>query len=68
EIHKVLMLEFYPHRAANMVLNVTIEPVKGSSIKFDTNYEGDPALVVEYLNRHCDYLVRNPQGFTRNVN
>ena len=67
EIHKVLMLEFYPHRAANLVLNVTIEPVQGSSIKFDTNYEGEPELVIAYLNRYCDYLVRNPQGFTRNV-
>lgn len=67
EIHKVLMLEFYPHRAANLVLIVTIEPVKGSAIKFDTNYEGEPELVIEYLNRNCDYLVRNPFGYTRNV-
>jgi hypothetical protein len=65
EIHKILTLEFFPHRFADMRLVVTIEPVTGRAIKFDTDYQGDPGAVLHYLTTNCDYIVRNPQGYTK---
>ncbi|QDS96798.1 hypothetical protein HG15A2_00560 [Adhaeretor mobilis] len=65
EINKVLTLEFFPHRDAGMVLVVRVEPSKGREIKFDTNFGGDPEKVIHYLTTCCDYVVRNPSGYTK---
>ncbi len=65
EIHKILTLEFFPHRAADMQLIVTIQPVSGRAIQFNTDYQGDPAAVLHYLTTNCDYIVRNPHGYTK---
>lgn len=67
EIHKVVTMEFYPHIKADMILLVTIEPHKGSEIKIDTSFEGDPGSVIQTLLTHCDYIVRNPQGYSRHT-
>lgn len=64
DIHKVVTMEFYPHVNADMILLVTIEPRKGRAIKIDTSFEGEPDNVIQTLLTHCDYIVRNPQGYS----
>ncbi len=68
DIHKILTLEFTAHIAARMSYVVWIEPVKGDTIRFDTNYEGEAEEVLAYLTSHCDYIVRNPNGYTKRTN
>lgn len=65
DIHKILTLEFTPHLGAKMMHVVWIEPVKGDKIRFDTSYEGDANEVLEYLTSRCDYIVRNPSGYSK---
>lgn len=65
DIHKILTMEFVPHINAKPVMLVTIEPVSGSEIKFDTSFCGEPALVLNTLVSSCDYIVCNPRGYTR---
>ena len=65
DIHKVLTLEFFPHRDSARVLLVTVEPRKGSEIKFDTTFGGEPDSVLNYLLTRCDYLVSNPRAYTK---
>lgn len=68
DIHKIVTLEFSPHVGARMSHVVWIEPVKGASIRFDTNYEGEADEVLAYLTSQCDYIVRNPIGYTKQTN
>jgi hypothetical protein len=65
DIHKILTMEFVPHVAAEPIMLVTIEPVSGSEIKFDTSFGGEPDLVLNYLASNCDYIVCNPRGYTK---
>ena len=64
EIHKVVTLDFFAHRVASLTLIVWIEPIRGSTIRFDSNFDGDAAGVIQMLLTHCDYIVRNPQGMS----
>ncbi|MCA9260314.1 MAG: hypothetical protein KDA61_13980 [Planctomycetales bacterium] len=67
EIDKVVTLEFQCHSNANPKLIVTIEPLEGDAVRFETDYEGNPLGLLEVLETHCDYIVRNPRGFTRST-
>lgn len=65
DIHKVLTQDFFPHGNSDLVLNVTVEPRQGRPIRFDTTYDGEPWDVIQALLTHCDYIVRNPQGYVK---
>lgn len=64
DIHKIVTMEFHPHVNAETVLLVTIETRNGREIKIDTGFEGDPGNVIHTLLTHCDYIVRNPEGYS----
>ena len=67
EIDKVLTLDFVASRFSEPEKVVSLEPVKGRKFCFRTSYSGQPIDVLQCVLENCDYIVRNPRGFTRNV-
>ena len=67
EIERVLTLDFVATRFSEPEQVVTLEPVKGKNFGFRTSYPGQPFDVLQCILENCDYIVRNPRGFTRNV-
>ena len=66
DIEKVLVGQFTPSNTAATEVFLTMEPKKGKPIKVRSTFEGDPEIVIEQILTHCDYIVRNPEAYTKN--